>query len=73
VRARCADGPFVGKTLEFPTPWHQLFWAYHWKRAEYVGRVGPLMWIHYGRDKHCYQLVQNTYYGDWRLVFRDTF
>lgn len=72
MRARCADGPYVGRTFEFPYPE-----KIHWKKKRGMPFVetptGPLMWIVNGADHHCYQLVQNCHNGDWRLVYRDTF
>lgn len=64
MRARCADGPFVGQTFEFPHP------RVHW---EWTLPVADLVWINYGLDRYCYQPVRNRHCGDWRLVYRDTF
>lgn len=69
MRARCADGPYIGQTFEFPRP--------EWNPAPsssfYSLDIGPLMWIINGADRHCYQLVSNGWYRGWRLVYRDTF
>jgi hypothetical protein len=67
MRARCVDGPYAGQTLEFPFPQ----FTYN------SSGIGPLVWINYGIDKHCYQMVTNNYvlsrYSSWRLIYRDTF
>lgn len=64
MRARCADGPYVGQTFEFPYP--PL-------RFTEDGPVAPLMWIVNGGDRHCYSLAENHHYAGFRLVYRDTF
>lgn len=65
MRARCADGPYAGQTFEFPFPPTMRFTK--------KGPVAPLMWIVNGGDRHCYSLVENRHYSDFRLVYRDTF
>lgn len=68
IRARCADGPYVGQTFTFPMP------EIHWHaRLDGVEHVGPLLWIINGADRHCYSMIENKPYGSWRLVYRDTF
>lgn len=74
MRARCADGPYVGQTFEFPTP------EIHWYKGPGHTHVGPLLWIINGPDRHCYSLVQtmtaqrNMNRSDgWYLIYRDTF
>ncbi len=67
MRARCADGPYVGQTFEFPQP------RVHYSPAVSSSDTGPLMWINHGADRHCYQLASNGWYRGWRLVYRDTF
>lgn len=67
IRARCVDGPFAGQTLEFSRP--KINYATQPGSMD----IGPLMWINYGPDRHCYQLVSNGWMCDWRLVYRDTF
>lgn len=67
MRARCADGPYVGQTFGIPrfTPLYSTaVWAFP---------AGPLVWIINGKDRHCYQLVRNTYSKSWYLRYRDTF
>lgn len=69
VRARCADGPYVGQIFRFTVPPQKI----HPNRFSAAWVVGPLVWIVHGGDRHCYSLVKNTQYGGWRLVYRDTF
>lgn len=85
VTARCVDGPYAGQTFMIP---RSVLLKIHWGTWEYFneGRGGrrfpvseaelpisPLVWIHYGGDRHCYSLVANGHYAGWRLVYRDTF
>jgi hypothetical protein len=67
MRARAADGPYAGQTFEFPFP------EIHWYAGPGHTPIGPLIWIINGADRHCYQLVENTPYGSFRLIYRDTF
>jgi hypothetical protein len=67
MRARCANGPYAGQTFEFPHP------RINYRPAVSAWLIGPLIWINYGVDKHCYQLVSNGWFRDWRLVYQDTF
>jgi hypothetical protein len=64
VNVRCADGPFIGQTVTVPFP------RTNWLDEE---EIGQLVWIVYGPDKHCYQVVSNGYLRDYRLVYRYTF
>ncbi len=50
MRARCADGPFVGQTFEFTYPETHMIHGV---------QVGPLAWIRVGRTLYCYQVVSN--------------
>lgn len=68
--ARCVGGPYAGQT--FTLPWSTLD-KIHYSTALWSDEIGPLAWINYGTDRHCYQLVSNGWYKGWRLVYRDTF
>jgi hypothetical protein len=67
MRARCADGPYVGQTFEFPRP------ETRYKPHVHSLGIGPLVWVNHGVDRHCYQLVSNGWHRGWRLIYRDTF
>lgn len=74
MRARCADGPYVGQTFEFPVP------EIHWYGGPGHTHVGPLLWIIDGADRHCYSMVQSmaarvrgSATSGWYLIYRDTF
>jgi hypothetical protein len=68
LSVRCADGPYVGQSFLTSIPQ-----GIHHEPGFSAWKIGPLMWINHGVDKHCYQLVSNGWYRDWRLVYRDTF
>lgn len=72
MRVRCADGPYVGQTFDVPYT-KQIHYLDRSDLYTRVRAIGPLVWIIYGGDKHCYQLVSNGWYDEWRLIYRDTF
>lgn len=66
MRARFADGPFAGQTIEFPHPG-----ITGWAGGE---PVFPLLWVAYGPDRHAFTLRRNDRGWDsFRLIYRDTF
>jgi hypothetical protein len=68
LSVRCVNGPYAGQTFLITNPKN-----FHYKPEFGAWWIGPLTWINYGTDKHCYQLVSNGWNRDWRLVYRDTF
>lgn len=79
---RCVGGPLAGQTLRVPFGQLRVNWFPPGKRwgdewdRNLNGEHFPnaeLVWIVYGPDRYCYQPVENGNYGDWRLVYRDTF
>lgn len=68
--ARCVDGPYAGQTFTLP---RSALLKARYLPVIYSLAIGPLIWINYGPDRHCYSLVSNGWYKGWRLVYRDTF
>jgi hypothetical protein len=65
MRVKCADGPYVGQTFEFPYP--------RWMWDDSGHYVSQLYWISHGTNRHAYSLMENQDCGTFRLVYRDTF
>lgn len=71
--ARCIGGPYAGQTFVIPDRL-RVHWGYapNANRGYHYDGVGELIWINYGTDRHCYQLLIRWPYHPL-LIYRDSF